>query len=247
MFRLEQFGGNQRQEGVEAVIQQELGGLLAYFGARNPSMVIVESSPLYTHTSFEYPEQAINHPTSLNAQSATTEVMSLMRSLGIPTQHWVMIDDVNNGVSPNIPKTDIFEAFLAETSDRPMYHSISHLAWESHFQHQKEDQCGIMDARFQLRKLKEATRHFTELESLPMLLTIHPVGFQNQQRLMLESLRALMKSDPDACVLQLPKIIKGRLALEPFLHIWTNEQGVDSITVPQMVNGSIQHVAISDL
>lgn len=246
MFQLEQFGGN-HQEGVFSIeMQQSLGGLQGHMKARNPSMVIVESSPLYSYPSMEYPTQAINHPASLNAQSATTEVMSLMRSLGIPTQHWVMIDDVNNRVSPNAPKADIFEAFLAESTESSLYRRISHLAWESDFQQDELDQCGIMDARFQLSKLKEATRHFTELESLPMLLTIHPVAFQTQQRFMIESLGYLLKSDPDACVIQLPKSMKKRLALEPFVHIWTDEQGIDSITVPQMINGSIQHIAISD-
>ncbi len=248
MFRLEQFGGNHHQEGVvSSEMQQSLGGLRGYIEVRNPSIVIVESSPLYAYPSMQYPEQAINHPTSLNAQSATKEVMSLMGSLGIPTQHWAMIDDVNNGISPNAPKTDIFEAFLAESTESSLYHRISHLAWESDFQQDELDQCGIMDARFQLKKLKEATRHFTNLESLPMLLTIHPVGFKNQQRLMLESIRALIKSDPDACVLQLPKTIKGRLALEPFVHIWTDEQGIESITTPKMIGGSLYHMPISDL
>lgn len=245
MFRLEQFGDHNYQDVViNTEMQGELKGVQAYINACIPSLVIVESSPIYAHPSIEYLEQAINHPSSLYAQMVATHIMSDIRSLGIPTQHWVMLDDVNNGASPG---EDIFEAFLAETSSSPMYHDITHLAWESHFQYQQKDQCGLMDARFQLSKLREATRHFTQLESFPMLLTIHPVGFQNQQRLMLESLRALMKSDPDACVLQLPKTMKGRLALEPFLHIWTDEQGIDSITMPQMVKGSIQHVAILDI
>jgi len=241
MFQLEQHRNPMNPE----VISMRREGLYKAFLQNimlcNPSVVIMESAPLYAFPSVEYPQQAINHSASVHAQRATTDLLQIVRGVGLPTHHWVMIDDVNNGAHPG---AGIFQEFLAHTAENPLYHRISHLAWEHEFQQDSEDQCGLMDARFQLSKLREATRHFTELNALPLLVNIHPIVFQNQQRLMLESLRALLKSDPDACVLQLSRSTKSRLALDPFIHVWTDDNGIASITTPQLIGGSICHIDI---
>lgn len=228
-----------------SVHERSLSVISELFLNRNPSQIIVESTPLYAIPSEDYPDQALNSTSALSAVAMTEDIMEIARALDIPIQHWVLLDDVHNG-SNSYTSEQIWHGFIHGVSgELPIYGQVTRKQFESDFRKNDESTCAQMDAGFQMMKICEATRDFTDLGRLPLFVNVHPNGFRNQQRSMLERLKNLVKIDRNAHAMQVSKAVKNSLVLDTYLHVWTN--GVDSVEVtrPVMANGSIIHSPIT--
>lgn len=208
---------------------------------RQPNIVFLEATPIYAKPLAQRPTQALNHPAAFGTFHVSDQARQIVEGRGVPSHHWVMIDDVNNNAD-RLSQEHILENFSMMQSAIPILGTASEVVLESRFKSNGVNKCGALDAHFQHAKLAYA-RFNQGSEAQPMLMVFHPITFVDQQLLMLNELYSILKKDP--AVSQRSKGEKQQMAVEPFMHVWTSEAGdVIDVTRPMWRNGSIRHETI---
>ena len=210
--------------------------------ASNAGMVIPEGPPIYLWPDAKYPSQRWDNK---GFELGWSMVNDLTARISSNVHHFFLVDEFNNRpvdfdegwenhilnqiayVSPAFSRTS-----LLQQDNHPR--NVARFRESDFLKAGEPNGCSNLDAAFQFQKLLFFAERYPDftLEHLQRLklYMIHPVGFQQQQGLMLCALLGEMKRPPFD---RLSKKQRRDVISSIYRHVWIDEDGeIESVTFP---------------